>query len=66
MGMSEAVQQSVLHKDVALNHVGLRNVHERIQLNYGQEYGLRIESQEGRGSKITFLLPLHREGESEA
>ena len=66
VGMSEAVQQSVLHKDVALNHVGLRNVHERIQLNYGQEYGLRIESQEGRGSKITFLLPLHREGESEA
>lgn len=65
VGMSEQVQQSVLHKDVSLNHVGLRNIHDRIQLNYGQEYGLRVESQKGRGTKITFTLPIHGEGENE-
>lgn len=61
VGMSEQVQQSILHKDISLNHVGLRNIHDRIQLNYGQEYGLRVESQEGIGTKITFTLPIHME-----
>lgn len=65
VGMSETMKESVLHKEVPLNHVGLRNIHDRIQLNYGQEYGLRVESQEGKGTKITFTLPIHREGERE-
>lgn len=62
VGMPEQVQRSVLHKDVPLNHVGLRNIHDRIQLNYGREYGLRVESQEGRGTKIIFTLPIYPEG----
>ncbi len=36
--------------------VGLENVRKRLQLGYGDEAGLRIESS-SRGSKITFQVP---------
>lgn len=36
---------------------GLKNVHERIQLTYGPEYGLRIESQEDAGTTVTIRIP---------
>lgn len=35
---------------------GLYNVNERIKLEYGEEYGLKVESDEGRGTKITMIL----------
>jgi two-component system sensor histidine kinase YesM len=37
--------------------VGLINVHKRIQLRFGQEYGLKIVSEEDHGTKITIHLP---------
>ena len=42
------------------DHIGIRNVHERIRLNYGEEFGVRIESGEKRGTLITIRLPLIR------
>ncbi|MBP3039809.1 sensor histidine kinase [Bacillaceae bacterium Marseille-Q3522] len=38
--------------------IGIRNVHERIQLLYGNDYGVEIASQLGMGTKVTILLPL--------
>ena len=57
VGMPQEVRTSILKKDAPMNRVGLRNVHDRIRLNYGQEYGLHIESEMGVGTKIIFLLP---------
>ena len=57
IGMSKDKLNSVLSKEASINSVGVINVHERIQLNYGQEYGLKIESLEGKGTKIIFILP---------
>ncbi len=37
---------------------GLANVNERIRLNYGKEYGLRIESEYNVGTTITVHLPM--------
>jgi two-component system sensor histidine kinase YesM len=37
--------------------VGLINVHKRIQLRFGTAYGLKIESEEDHGTKITIHLP---------
>jgi two-component system sensor histidine kinase YesM len=36
--------------------IGLSNVHDRIQLYYGDEYGLEIESTEGTGTRIILRL----------
>ncbi|MFP4511174.1 MAG: sensor histidine kinase [Spirochaetaceae bacterium] len=37
--------------------VGVRNVHERIRLYYGEEYGLIFESELGVGTKVTVRQP---------
>jgi two-component system sensor histidine kinase YesM len=40
------------------NGIGLRNVHRRVQLNYGTEFGLTVTSIIGEGTRISLLLPL--------
>ncbi|WP_426449462.1 sensor histidine kinase [Paenibacillus sp. S-38] len=47
--------------------VGIRNVHERIRLMYGEEYGLEIESRLEEGTTVTLWIPYQagaRGGES--
>ena len=36
---------------------GVRNVNSRIQLEYGEAYGLSIESEPGKGTKVTVRIP---------
>lgn len=38
--------------------IGLRNIHSRIRLYYGEIYGLAIESREGGGTAITITIPV--------
>lgn len=40
---------------------GLVNVQERIRLTFGNEYGLEVESEPGKGTKVTILHPIVRE-----
>lgn len=46
--------------DKTENHtnIGIRNVEQIIQLEYGSKYGLDIESSSGKGTTITFRLPI--------
>ena len=37
--------------------IGMSNVHNRIRLNYGEGYGLSLESAHGIGTTITLLMP---------
>ncbi|MGM0879790.1 MAG: cache domain-containing sensor histidine kinase [Bacillota bacterium] len=37
--------------------IGLRNVHQRLVMIYGEAYGLTIQSELGSGTKITFEIP---------
>lgn len=37
--------------------VGLINVHTRIQLMFGEQYGLRVESEADEGTSVTIHLP---------
>lgn len=39
---------------------GVRNVHERIRLYFGTEYGLTWENLEGSGTRITIKVPIER------
>jgi two-component system sensor histidine kinase YesM len=39
-------------------HIGIGNVKERIQLNFGENYGVRIESAQGKGTKVILTFPV--------
>lgn len=56
-GMSSSQIDKVFNNKESINRVGLINVHERIQLNYGKEYGIEVSSKEGIGTKVIFKLP---------
>ena len=38
--------------------IGIRNIHSRIRLYYGDAYGLSIESRKNEGTSITIKLPI--------
>lgn len=40
------------------NHIGLYNIFRRIQLMYGEKYGLRILSRKKKGTSVRVFLPL--------
>jgi len=37
--------------------IGLYNIHQRIRLNYGEAYGLRVWSEAGKGTRVTLRFP---------
>ncbi|MGG4094076.1 cache domain-containing sensor histidine kinase [Paenibacillus lautus] len=37
--------------------IGLRNVHQRIRLFYGNEYGIEVKSEEGEFTQVTMTFP---------
>ncbi|QSF44498.1 sensor histidine kinase [Paenibacillus tianjinensis] len=39
------------------SRIGMRNVHQRLVMYYGEEHGLKITSEEGRGTEIFFSIP---------
>lgn len=40
--------------------IGLKNVNERIKLQYGPQYGLSVSSVPGEGTEVEILLPVER------
>ncbi|WP_160323647.1 cache domain-containing sensor histidine kinase [Defluviitalea phaphyphila] len=43
------------------NGIGLKNIHERIQVFYGEEYGLEIMSKENCYTKVRLILPYYHD-----
>ncbi|WP_175074928.1 sensor histidine kinase [Terribacillus sp. AE2B 122] len=43
--------------------IGVKNVHERMQLLYGTDYGVSITSETGQGTKVSLRLPAVKEDE---
>jgi sensor histidine kinase YesM len=44
--------------------IGIANVYDRLRSIYGENYGLRIDSQVGMGTTAFILLPFDGEGVS--
>lgn len=64
IGMTEQQKRELLAslsiKDSTL-HIGVKNVHQRVRLYYGEPYGLTIESEPNQGSTFTLTLPWYAE-----
>ena len=59
VGISAERLPTLLTTEAGKSGIGLKNVHERIQLTYGSAYGLTIESVEDEYTRITIRLPRH-------
>ncbi len=57
IGIQEDLLPTLLTTSSGENGIGLKNVHERIQLTYGPGYGLTIESVEDQGTTLTIRIP---------
>lgn len=64
LGMTKEVLDNLLSIDLNKeggSGVGVKNVHERIQLYYGKEYGLQIDSELEVGTTVKIWLPIVKE-----
>lgn len=63
VGMNETQLQTILNSQAeskeGRGHIGLHNVQERIQLLYGEKYGLEVCSVLDVGTVVIVRLPLH-------
>lgn len=60
LGMTQQRAEEILTGNVKSDRgsgVGVRNVHERIKLYFGDTYGVRIESEIEEGTTVTILIP---------
>lgn len=67
VGMSNAAVSHLLEpsqeKYDDIDHIALWNINKRIQAQYGQQYGISIESTVDEGTRVTLRLPVCRKEE---
>lgn len=56
--------RSSLGNDSDLNRIGLRNVHRRLQLYFGENYGLEIDSEWEKGTTVRLSVPKQWRGDN--
>lgn len=66
IGMSDEQMQALKNKlempyEALSASIGMKNVFDRIRMNYGEEFGLSIVSMSGMGTVIKYRLPVIRE-----
>lgn len=55
------LQQEILRPCRETEHgFGLANVNERIRMYFGAEYGMKIQSEKGKGTRVTITIPARR------
>lgn len=67
-GMSKEALASVFKEKVSdkrHNGVGMKNIEDRLKMHYGPDYGLFVESEEGRGTTVTVTIPFKRMEETD-
>lgn len=51
------IQHDLLHPDSSTQSFGLRSIHERMKLLYGEPHGIEVGSIEGQGTTVTVCFP---------
>ncbi|PHV69968.1 histidine kinase [Sporanaerobium hydrogeniformans] len=66
VGMQQEILEELQHLlkqgNNTSNHIGLYNVHRRIQLMYGEAYGVELKSEIGEGTVVKIILPINKRG----
>ena len=60
----ELLRESMERTETEEGSIGLANVHQRIRLFYGEEYGLRINSRAEFGTEVEISLPVRYQSEN--
>ncbi len=63
VGMDSDMAMQAVGQDLSKEHysgIGVHNVHERLQLLYGEDYGIQIESRKQRGTCVKISLPVRK------
>lgn len=58
VGIPENKLKDLLDNNVKTKRVGMRNVQDRIQICYGERYGLQVFSEQNKYTEVKILLPL--------
>lgn len=56
--LAEVIKSTVNPEESEQKRIGLRNVHQRLVLSFGEEHGLVISSKYDKGTQITFTVPM--------
>ena len=62
----EVLRQSLAAEDFDRSHIGVANVHHRIRMFYGPDWGLTVDSTPGQGTTAVLHLPRCEANEKEA
>ncbi len=64
VGMTPEQCRNILHREPGDNRgIGIKNVHDRIRIYFGEEYGLTVESELDVGTKVIIRMPVITDGE---
>lgn len=56
-GLLEELKANLKHHQNQTDHIGIYNVHKRIRLVYGSDYGAELDSVYGQGTAVTLRVP---------
>ena len=66
VGMSKEQCREILHREAGdRTGIGIKNVHDRIRIYFGEEYGLHITSEPDEGTCVAIRIPKLKEGDYE-
>lgn len=58
--LRESINEEIVHAaldTVDRRSIGLKNVNARVRLYFGESYGIKIESKQNHGTKVTVVIP---------
>lgn len=54
----ETLRSNMNRRNENGTHIGMQNVHQRIRLRYGENYGLELDSASGVGTRVKIRIPI--------